>query len=117
MPQERFSREGWLLWYPPFSSTPILEGIVRAGDVIDNFSNDGRRCGRCHPCGHKERAHRGLEISHSRTRDSHSAHIDPFLLERRREEKKNEEQISSNQLSTKSDQIQQSYAFDNAVLW
>jgi hypothetical protein len=46
-----------------------------------------------------------LEIS-QRTRDSHSAHIDHVLLERRREERKNEEQISSNQLSTKSDQSQ-----------
>jgi len=45
-----------------------------------------------------------LEIS-QRTRDSHSAHIDHVLLERRREKKKNEEQISSNQLSTKSAQI------------
>jgi hypothetical protein len=30
-----FSR-GWLLWYPPFSSTPILKGTFRAGHVTDN---------------------------------------------------------------------------------
>jgi hypothetical protein len=56
-----------------------------------------------------------LEIS-QRTRDSHRAHIDPFLLERRREETKNEEQISSNQLSTKSDQIRMTPVTDNAMM-
>jgi hypothetical protein len=37
MPQERFSRGGGYSGIPPFSSTPILEGIFCAGDVIDNF--------------------------------------------------------------------------------
>ena|SRR5712692_7858357 len=30
MPQERFSRGGWLLWYPPSSNTRILNGVFAA---------------------------------------------------------------------------------------
>jgi hypothetical protein len=110
-----FSR-GWLLWYPPFSSTPILKGTFRAGHVTDNVRATEDDVDAATPMD-AQNAPTGVWKSRSEREIPTAPTSIIFILKRRREEKKNEEQISSNQLSTKSDQIQQSYAFDNAVLW
>src|ERR1700737_3665536 len=43
----------------PFSTTRILNGVFHAPPRFDIYEWR-RRCGRCRPCGRKERAHKGL---------------------------------------------------------
>jgi hypothetical protein len=54
-----FSR-GWRLWYPLFFDHASAHRRSSPCTVIGKISNGGRRCGRCRPCGRKERAHKGL---------------------------------------------------------
>jgi hypothetical protein len=61
-PATIFSR-GTLLWYPPISTTRNLETVF-ARQRHSKISCDGRRRGRCRPCGRKERAHKGLGKLH-----------------------------------------------------
>ena len=100
----------------PLSSTPILKSTFRAGDVIDSLRPTEDDVDAATPVD-AQNAPTGVWKSRSEREIPTAPTSIIFILKRRREEKKNEEQISSNQLSTKSDQIQQSYAFDNAVLW
>jgi hypothetical protein len=100
----------------PLSSTPILKSTFRAGHVTDNFRATEDDVDAATPMD-AQNAPTGVWKSRSEREIPTAPTSIIFILKRRREEKKNEEQISSNQLSTKSDQIQQSYAFDNAVLW
>jgi len=104
MPQERFSRGGWLLWYPPLSSTPILKGIFRAGDVIDNFRATEDDVDAATPVD-AQNAPTGVWKSR-REREIPTAPTSILFCLKEEEMKEDEEQISSNQLSTKSDQIQ-----------
>ena len=71
------------------SQNTVFENVER-----ENRERERRRRGRCRPCGRTERAHRGLEISHS-TRDSHSVHIDHFLFEQEKKKRtKNKNSLS-----------------------
>jgi hypothetical protein len=98
-----FSRGGYS-GIPPFSSTRSSKASFVPSDVIDNFPSDEDDVDAATPVDAQNaptgvwKSRREREIPTAPT----SIHV---LLERRREKKKNEEQISSNQLSTKSAQI------------
>jgi hypothetical protein len=86
MPQERFSRGRWLLWYPPLSASRSAIEVPRSRQIVENFcaveddvDADTLWTQRTRP--------QSLEIS-QRTRDSHSAHIDHLSLSEEEEEER-----------------------------
>jgi hypothetical protein len=72
-----FSR-GALLWYPPFSTTRIVEGVFALRRYW-RISRSGRRCGRCRPCGRKETRPQGTSKT-AQPAVFHSAHTAPVFL-------------------------------------
>ena len=93
--------EGVATLVSPLSSTPILKGIFRVGDVIDNFRATEDDVDAATPVD-AQNAPTGVWKSR-REREIPTAPTS--ILFGLKEEEKKEEQISSNQLSTKSDQI------------
>jgi len=86
----------------PLSSTPILKGIFRAGDVIDNFRATEDDVDAATPVD-AQNAPTGVWKSR-REREIPTAPTSILFCLKEEEMKEDEEQISSNQLSTKSDQ-------------
>jgi hypothetical protein len=105
-PRNDFLEGGGYSGIPSFRVCRSSHASFARGDAIDNVSSDGRRCGRCHPCGRTERAHKGFGNLAENARFPQRPHRS--LLLERREEQKNEQQISSNRLSTQSDQVHSS---------
>src|SRR5713101_1675731 len=105
MPQERFSREGGYSGIPPFSSTRSSKASFAPSDVIDNSPSDEDDVDAATPVD-AENAPTGVWKSR-REREIPTAPTSiMFFLKKKEKERKNEERISSNQRSTKSDQIQ-----------
>jgi hypothetical protein len=86
MPQEGFSRGGWRLWYPHFGHghTP-KDGFC--GQRHSKISRDGRRCGRCRPCGRK-RTRPQATWKTAQTAVFHSAPTDHRFLQEEREQRR-----------------------------
>src|SRR5262249_14732164 len=82
--------------------TSILNGVVRTGDVIDNFQAAEGDVDAATPVDAKN-APTGFGNLAQNARFPQRPHRSLFSW---KNEEKNEEKISSNQLSTKSDQIQ-----------
>ena len=103
-PRNDFLEGGGYSGIPPLSSTPILKGIFRAGDVIDNFRATEDDVDAATPVD-AQNAPTGVWKSR-REREIPTAPTSILFCLKEEEMKEDEEQISSNQLSTKSDQIQ-----------
>jgi len=94
-PRSDFLERGGYSGIPFFRPRARAIGVPRLNRSLQIFARS-KTMWTLTPCGRKERAR--LEISH-RTRDPHSAHIDPLSFL----EEKNEDHNHSSQLSTESD--------------